>query len=123
MTLRPLWSARDTSLPSASGRVKAGATSPGWSRSLIGLVSSYVLVRSCAPVEGRGPSLTGGADGAVVGGTDRLSGVVHQCGSGLRRAYGGGHLGQQQNSGADRGGHQASSRDAGRDARRDRGAG
>ncbi|GHJ99183.1 hypothetical protein SY2F82_09810 [Streptomyces sp. Y2F8-2] len=36
MTLRPLWSARETSLPSASGRVKAGAVSPGWSRSLIG---------------------------------------------------------------------------------------
>src|SRR5690242_12691679 len=41
MTLRPAWSARETSLPSASGRVKAGAVSPGWRRSLMGAVLRF----------------------------------------------------------------------------------
>nr|WP_203587456.1 DUF3618 domain-containing protein [Actinospica acidiphila] len=71
MTLRPLWSASDTSLPSASGRVKAGASSPGVRRALIGLVSSYVHCVDRVP----GSRVTGGPDSAARPEADRLSGT------------------------------------------------
>src|SRR5688572_329793 len=75
MTLRPLWSARDTSLPSASGRVKAGASSPGWRRSLI---VSGLLVRTRCVDRVPGSRVTGGPDSAWRCGADRLSGTGAQ---------------------------------------------